>query len=382
MWPTTLHLMDEPKIVDVEAFYLRVPQIKERTDSSQDALIVKVTTDSGHVGYGEVDASPLVAKAIIEAPVSHTRARGLREILLGETPMDIARLWEKMRQGTLYYGRTGAVIQTMAGVDLALWDLKGKILGQPVYKLLGGGYSDRIRAYASHMFGLTPAETHQRAAEAVDGGFTAVKFGWEPFGADPDMDRRLVEAVRHGVGDDRDIMIDAGLAWDTKTALSRCKMLSEFDPFWIEEPLEPDNLRGYKRVASSVDVPIAAGEEECEHRGFQRLMDEGCIDIVQIDMTRVGISQALRIAEMAAERGLEVANHNFTTDINAAAALHVLCSIPNALILEYCVERNPMRLSLIRNPIRFDAGDALLPQAPGLGVEVDEAIISKYAVIS
>lgn len=372
--------MTDPTITDVEAFYLRVPQVKERTDSSQDALIVKITTDSGHVGFGEVDASPLVAKAIIEAPVSHTRSRGLRDILLGESPMDIARLWEKMRQGTLYYGRTGAVIQTMAGVDLALWDLKGKLLGQPVYKLLGGGYADRMRAYASHMFGMTPEETHQRAVDAANAGFTAMKFGWEPFGADADLDEKLVQAVRTGAGEGRDIMIDAGLAWDAKTAIARARRFEPYNLLWLEEPLMPDDLRGYARVTSSVAVPIAAGEEECEAAGFQRLMDEGRVDIVQIDMTRVGISEAMRIAGMAADRGLKVANHNFTTDINTAAALHVLCSVPNALILEYCVEQNPMRLSLIRNPVQFDGGDALIPQDPGLGVEIDEEVVRKYRV--
>lgn len=372
--------MSDVKITDVEALYLRMPTIKERTDSSQDALVVRVSTDSGVVGYGEVDGNPLVAKAVIEAPTSHTRSRGLRDLLVGEDPLQTSRLWEKMRQGTLYYGRSGAVIQAMAGVDLALWDIKGKLLQQPVYQLLGGGFRDRLRAYASHMFEFTPEATAQRAAAAAEQGFTAVKFGWEPLGADSDMDEKLVAAVRSGVGDSLDVMIDAGLAWDAKTALQRLRRFEPYSLFWLEEPLAPDDLRGYRLLASATDMRVAAGEEECTAEGFQRLMDEGQIDVVQVDVTRVGLSEALRVARMAQDRGLPVANHNFTTDINTAASLHFLASVPNALILEYCVEDNPLRKGLVRNPVRLESGYALVPQEPGLGVEIDPGTIEKYLV--
>ena len=147
------------KITEVEALYLRLPQIQARTDSSQDALIVKVSTDAGITGWGEVDGCPYVTRAIIEAPMSHTLVTGLRELLLGEDPLEIGRLWRKMYQGTLYYGREGAVIQAMAGIDLALWDIKGKALQQPVNKLLGGGFRKQVRAYASNMFQFTAEAT-------------------------------------------------------------------------------------------------------------------------------------------------------------------------------------------------------------------------------
>ena len=156
------------KITEVEALYLRLPEIQARTDSSQDALIVKVTTDAGIVGWGEVDGCPHVVKAIVEAPTSHTLVTGLRQLLLGEDPLEIGRLWHKMYRGTLYYGREGAVIQAMAGIDLALWDIKGKALGQPVYKLLGGGFRKKVRAYASNMFQFTAQATADRAKAARD----------------------------------------------------------------------------------------------------------------------------------------------------------------------------------------------------------------------
>lgn len=372
--------MSDIKITNVEALYLRMPDIKERTDSSQDALVVRISTDAGIDGYGEVDGSPLVAKAVIDAPPSHTRSRGLRDLLVGENPLDIGRLWDKMRQGTLYYGRSGAAIQAMAGVDLALWDLKGKVLQQPVYNLLGGAFRDRMRAYASHMFEFTPQATAARASAAAEQGFSAVKFGWEPLGADADADEKLVAAVRSAVGDSVDVMIDAGLAWDAKTAIQRVRRFEPYSLFWLEEPLPPDDLRGYRRLSAAVDMRIAAGEEECTAEGFLRLMDEGLIDVVQIDVTRVGLTEAVRIAGLAHDRGLPVANHNFTTDINTAASLHFLASVPNALILEYCVEDNPLRKTLVRNPVRLEDGFALVPQEPGLGVHINPDTLEKYLV--
>lgn len=372
--------MTDVRIADVEAFYLRPPAIRERTDSSQDALIVRVTTDAGVEGFGEVDGSPLVAKAVIEAPASHSRAHGLREILLGENPMDTGRLWDKMYESTLYYGREGAVIQAMAGIDLALWDIKGKLLDQPVYALLGGAYRKEIRAYASHMFDFDPETTARRASASADSGFTAVKFGWEPMGSDPSVDEALVRAIRSAVGDSVDVCIDAGLAWDARTARARCKLLEPYDLFWLEEPLHPDDLRGYRALTDAVTLPIAAGEEECTVRGFLRLMDEGGVDVVQIDMTRVGLTQAMRIASLAHQRRLPCANHNFTTDINVAAAAHFLCAIPNALMLEYCMEPSSLRTEVTRNPIKVIDGYVAVPESPGLGVDVDLSALEPFLV--
>lgn len=372
--------MSDITITDVEAIYLRMPSIKERTDSSQDALVVRITTDAGIVGYGEVDSSPLITKAVIEAPRSHTISQGLRTLLIGENPLDTTRLWDKMRESTLYIGRAGAVIHAMAGIDLALWDIKGKYLGQPVSQLLGGARVDRMRAYASNMFEFTPEATAQRAAEALDGGFTAVKFGWEPLGDDPAFDVKLVSAIRNAVGEDVDVMIDAGLAWDAKTAIKRCELFEPYSLYWLEEPLHPDDLRGYARLSSAVDTRIAAGEEECTTDGFLRLMDDGRVDVIQIDVTRVGLTQAIRIAALAQDRGLKVANHNFTTDINTAASLHFLAAVPNSLILEYCVEDNPMRKQLVRNPVQFAEGHALVPTEPGLGVDVDLDAVAEFVV--
>jgi L-alanine-DL-glutamate epimerase-like enolase superfamily enzyme len=367
------------KITDVEAIYLRLPEIKERSNSSQDTLLIKVTTDSGLIGWGEVDSSPLVAKAVIEAPMSHAIMMGLKRLLVGQDPFETQYLWHTMHDKTLYYGRAGAVIQTMAGIDLALWDIKGKALGQPVWRLLGGGFQKKIRVYSSNMCQFTPEATADRARKALDDGFTAFKFGWEPFGRDPQVDVTYLEAIRHAVGDDLDLMLDVGLIWDAKTTLKRCRLFEPFDLFWLEEPLPPGDLRGYARVSQTLDIPLAAGEEEVTVDGFLRLMDQGRIDIVQIDLCRCGLTQAMHIAQLAHDRGLKVCNHNFTTDINTAASLHFLASVPNALIMEYCVEPSEISRKLVLNPIEIKDGYAEVPMEPGLGIEPDPAMIEKYA---
>lgn len=367
------------RITDVEALYLRLPDFDEaRTDSSRDALVIRISTDAGVTGYGEVDSSPLVVKAIVESPASHTIARGLRELLIGRDPRDVRRLWHDMYEATLYVGRTGVVIHAMAGIDIALWDLNGKLLGQPVHTLLGGAHRTEIRAYASNMFQFSLEANAERAVAAVEAGFTAMKFGWEPFGADAATDVKIVKAIRDAVGDDVDLAIDAGLVWDAKTAISRIKLLEPFRLLWMEEPLHPDDLRGYRRVSEAVDLPIAAGEEECTRDGFRRLMDEGRIDVVQIDVTRVGLTQAMLIAGDAEQRGLPVANHTFTTDLNAAASLHFLAAVPNALICEYCVEPSELSRHLVQPSIEMVDGKAQIPQGPGLGVEPDPEVMDRF----
>lgn len=368
------------KITSVEALYLRLPDIQARTDSSQDALLIKIETDAGITGWGEVDGCPWVAKAIIEAPYSHTLVTGLRSLLIGENPMDTARLWRKMYQSTLYYGRSGAVIQAMAGCDIALWDIKGKALKQPIVNLLGGAMRDRMRLYSSNMFQFTVKDTVARAKRAIDTGHTGVKFGWEPFGRDEAQDIRYVEAIRKAIGDKNDFMLDVGLVWDAKTTIRRAQLFEPYRLFWIEEPLHPDDYAGYGKVSHACSQHIAAGEEECNVVGFQRLIDEGQIDIVQIDLTRCGFTAAMEIAAYAHARGRKVCNHNFTTDINTAASLHFLCAIPNALVMEYCVEPSEISRKLAKKPITIKDGYAHLPAEPGLGVEPDQKIIDKYLV--
>lgn len=368
------------KITDVETFYLSLPTIEDRTDSSQDALLIRIATDAGIFGIGEVDSCPSVVRAIIESPKSHTQVHGLRELLVGQDPLEIARLWERMYQGTLYYGRSGVVIQAMAGVDLALWDIKGKVLGIPVYRLLGGAFHESLPAYASLMFGWGVEETTERAKMVQAQGYRAMKFGWEPFGRDPALDVALTHGIRDAVGYDVDLMLDAGLAWDARTAIERIHLLEPFKPFWVEEPVPPDDLAGYRKISEHVSTRIAGGEEEATLEGFIRLMDEGQVDVVQVDVTRVGLTQAMKVADHARRRGISVCNHSFTTGVNAAASIHFLTAIPGALYLEYCMEPGDLARRLVRNPLEVTDGRVRPLEEPGLGVDIDWDVAEKYLV--
>ena len=368
------------RITDVEAIYLRLPQVKEQCDSGQDALIVRVSTDAGVTGVGEVDSAPLAAKGVIEGPFSHTTAAGLRELVVGEDPFETERLWHKMYRGSIYGGRRGVGLHAISGVDMALWDIKGKALGLPIWKLLGGGFHQKIRPYASILFGATPQETYERARRMRDRGFTAVKFGWEPMGQDEATDIALVRKAREGLGDGPDLMIDAGLVWDAKTAIQRARAFSDSNIFWLEEPLSPDDYDGYRKLSTATEVRIAAGEEESERRSFLELMDRGQIDIVQVDVTRCGgFTEAMKIASLAADRGLPVVNHGFTTYINVAAALHFLNSIPNSFICEFVTEEETtLRDQITKQRIVARDGFVDIPQEPGLGIDLDDDAIEKY----
>jgi L-rhamnonate dehydratase len=370
------------KIVDVEAIYLRQPIVKEQADSGQDALIVKVKTDSGIIGIGEVDSSPMAVKGAIEGPLSHTIVTGLKHVVIGEDPLKTEYLWDKMYRANIYAGRRGIGIHAMSGIDLALWDIKGKALGLPVWKLLGGGFHDKLRSYASSLFASTPQKTYELARSYRDQGFDAVKFGWGPMGQNAKLDIELVRQARKGLGDDAELLIDAGHAWDAKTAIQRARAFEEFHIFWLEEPLQPDDYDGYRKLSEASSLRIAAGEEESNRLSFIDLMDRGKIDIVQVDLTRCGgFTEAMKIASLAHDRRLKIANHGFTTYINVAAALHFLNSIPNALIVEFVAEEaTTLREEITKQRLRAQDGYLSIPDSPGLGIDLDEEGIARLRV--
>ncbi|MBI5800244.1 MAG: mandelate racemase/muconate lactonizing enzyme family protein [Verrucomicrobia bacterium] len=370
------------KITNVEAIYVSQKVVRAQCDSGQDALIVKVSTDAGITGIGEVDSAPLAAKAVIEGPFSHTISTGLKHLLIGQDPFETERLWHQMYHRTIYSGRRGIGLHAMSGIDLALWDIKGKALGLPVWKLLGGGFQKQIRCYASSLFGATPKATGELAKRIRAKGFSAVKFGWAPMGTDAKTDVDLVRQARKGFGTDGDVMIDAGLVWDARTAIQRAKAFAEFGVFWLEEPLPPDDYEGYAKLTAASPVHIAAGEQESGRQSFLDLMDKGRVDIAQVDLTRCGgFTEAMKIASLAADRGLKVANHGFSTYINVHAALHWLNAIPNALIAEFVVQENTsLREFLTKGHVRMKDGHLPVPDAPGLGLELDEEQVRKHRV--
>jgi L-alanine-DL-glutamate epimerase-like enolase superfamily enzyme len=369
------------KITRVEPIHLRLPDVNDRCDGSQETLVVKVHTDNGLVGVGEADTSSLVAKAIIEAPLSHKICRGLAECVLGQDPFEIDRLVHCMYEGSIFYGRQGAAIQAMSGVEIALWDLVGKSVGRPVYQLLGGGFRKTFRAYASILFGDTPADTERIGRDLSRQGFRAVKFGWGPMGQSEASDIAHVEAARLGLGPDVELMVDAGLCWDAATAIRRAQQFEPFKLTWLEEPLHPDDLDGYRRLSGRSPVRIAAGEEVCDPAEFRRLMDEGGVDVVQVDVTRVGgLSRAKRIGWESAERHRLCVNHSYKTGVNIAASLHFVAALPNTHYFEYCVEPGALRQTLTKQRFPVTDGEIAVPEAPGLGVDLDEAVVARYRV--
>lgn len=368
------------KITEVVAQILRIPSIQAKTASSQDAVLVRVRTDAGLEGVGEADSSPEVVKAIIDAPFSHNIACGLRTLLVGEDPLEHERLWQKMLRRTMYFGRSSVGITAMAAVDMALWDLKGKAYGQPIHRLLGGKHHDRIRGYASILFGRDGRETRDIAKKWVDAGYTAVKFGWEPMGTSEKVDIDLVRGAREGLGADGTLLIDAGCVYDARTALRRAHAFAEYRPEWFEEPLRPEDVDGYAWLRDRSPIPIAAGEEECGRESFRPLIDRRALDVYQVDISRCGFTDALYIRDRVQEIGARLCNHCYTSPITVAASIHWLSSCRDAFVFEDCVEDSPLRNDLTREKVQSNDGWMTPPDGPGLGVTLDEDFVKKYLI--
>jgi L-alanine-DL-glutamate epimerase-like enolase superfamily enzyme len=374
------------KITEVEAIVLRQPALNEAiADGSQDDLVVRVFTDAGIVGIGEVDSAPEVVKAVIQAPASHAIASGLRHVLIGQDPLDVEGLWQKMYRASIYYGRRGVALHALSGIDIALWDIKGKALSKPVSALIGTPQRTRVRAYASTLMPDTEAETSRKVSGLIEQyGFTAVKLGWGPLGQDPAHDVRLARAARRAAGDQVDVLIDAGLGYgtDADTAIRVARELEQLGIFWLEEPFLPDELDAYARLADTVDIRVAAGEEDTTLWGFRELIERGHVDVVQPDVTRCGgITELLRIAAYAHEQGKACVPHAWKSGIIKAASLHVNAVLPEAWFQEYCVAETPLNTRLTPQPFPIHSdGFVDVPSAPGLGVDLDPKVLERYAV--
>ena len=304
----------------------------------------------------------------------------MREILVGEEIDDVERLWQLMYYQTNRYGRRGVVVHAMSGVDIALWDLLGKAHGKPTYELLGGRRRTSVGAYASYLFGETPEETEALAREAAQLGLSAVKFGWGAFGQDADQDLAHVQAARRGTGDGRDLMVDAGCAWDWGTALSRAKLLEPLGLRWLEEPLSQDDLDGYKNLCARSPVPIAAGEGEVTRFGFEELVRCG-VDVLQPDVaTCGGLTVCRQVSDLCVKTGRCAVPHCFSTGINLAASLHWMATCEDSDLTEYCLRPSPLLRELVSNLPPLVEGRAQVPQGPGLGIELDEDTLERYRV--
>lgn len=368
------------KITEVEPIHLRVPNVEAIPDGTLDVLVVLIHTDAGITGIGEVTSQSYVCKACFDAPRSAARRHGLTSILVGEDPLDVEGLWEKMYYETNRYGRRGAAIHAISGADIALWDIKGKAEGKPVCELLGGSHRKDVRAYASVLFGDTPDDTAALAKDFVDLGLTAAKFGWGPFGKDPDVDVAHVQAARDVLGDERDLMVDAGHAWDWETALERAKLLEPLKIGWLEEPVGQDDRRGYAALCKRSPVPIAGGEGDVTHWDFEDLIERG-VHVVQPDVAFCGgLTVCRRVSDMTQAHGRRAVPHCFSTGINLTASLHWMASVPNGDLVEYCLRPSPLMRKLVTNLPPLVDGRVPVPDGPGLGIQLDEDIIREFRV--
>jgi L-alanine-DL-glutamate epimerase-like enolase superfamily enzyme len=369
------------KITDIRTRLLRLPEPSVSGDNLQDLLIVEVLTDAGISGIGEVHTNPLAARAIIDYAGYHTSSRGLKEILLGENPREIARLWDKMYSLTQSYGRRGLLINTIGGIDIALWDLLGKHLGAPIYRLLGGGRRTSVPAYASALAPPEMEETISQSKRFVDAGFRGVKIGWGSLGHNLREDVERVRRVRTAVGPEVEIMLDLGMPLRREDALWLGRALADDRVYFLEEPLSPDDFDGWRMLVAASPTPIATGEKETTRHGFADLIDRGGLRIIQPDIARAGgITESLRIAAYADFHGVRVIPHCWSSDILVAATMHVITSLADCPFLEFNAMDQPLRTRLARNPIRPRDGIVFAPEEPGLGIELNEATLSQYEV--
>jgi galactonate dehydratase len=331
------------------------------TTGTRNWLFVTVETDAGILGIGEGSGWPRVVEAAV---------CDLAQILVGEDAFAIERLWQRMHVAIMGHGMSGVVGQGAIGaIDMALWDIKGKALGVPVWQLLGGQVRDRIRAYAH-------AATPDQARAAVAKGYTAIKTG----GVANPVEKAA--AIREAVGDAVDLMVDLhGPPWLTAPdAIAICRALEPLHPLFVEEPLAPEDIAGYRRLRDATRVPLAAGERHGGLHGVAPLLLEGLVDVAQPDSGRAGGITGLRkIAALAEARFATVAPHAGSLGpVAEFAALHLLAAVPNALILEKMDPDWPGRAQTVTSQPVLRDGQLLVPDAPGLGVAIDEAFVAAH----
>ncbi|MSP82538.1 MAG: mandelate racemase/muconate lactonizing enzyme family protein [Alphaproteobacteria bacterium] len=365
----------------IEAFPLHYPEPHD-SGNSRYVTLVKLTTADGLVGWGECicqfPEAALATRVIVDA--------GLAPLLTGQDPRDVERLWQAMRDRSWWYGNGGIAAFAISAIDMALWDVKGKALGVPLYDLLGGRRA-KLRACASVIFDTEDlAATHAEFAGYVARGYTAVKGGWgksraTSFGLDPARDLRVVSTIRDAIGPKVDFVVDVGthVHWTSSHAIKMARAFEAYDLFWIEEPLPQDDIDGYVRLRRAVATPIAAGEKEWTLRAFKALIDAGAVDIVMPDAGKAeGVTGCKKIIDLAAAHGVRFTPHSWSSAINTAAAAHLFASAANGVVFELKPNPSPMQHELVRDPIVQVDGYVTLPNGPGLGIAVVEDVVQRY----
>ena len=337
--------------------------------------LVAVYTEEGITGYGSVFTSDALVKAALNV---------LEPLYRHENALEPERVSEKLHQNTFWMGRGGSLTHTISGIDIALWDILGKATGQPVGRLLGGRYRERVRPYASILMDQpAPLRDHLLAVKAQ--GFRAFKMGWGPFGrVSAQLDEAIVAAAREAIGPDCWLMVDAGGSdahWpgNYKWALRTAQMLAQYNVYWFEEALKPDALDDYVALRRAAPLPITGGEVLTRRQAFQPWLQAGAFDIVQPDVTKVGgISEERKIGWMAEENGVQFIPHGWNTALGLAADLQLASAFAHTDFVEY-LTGSPYIDALVATPWQLDDEGMLpIPNAPGLGVELDPDAVKRY----
>ncbi len=371
----------------------------DATSSNQDTIVVEIETDEGLTGIGETDLNAWIARACIQAPGTHTMDRGLGTMLIGMDPTEPERCWDELYVGTAMTGRRGALVHALGAVDMALWDVAGKAAGVPVWQLLGERRPEgRLVPYAS----LLPnaGSDWEAFAEALGGqaieasrrGFRAAKlelltrgpYRHTGLGVPDDKLVEVIAAVRQAAGPEFAIMVDVAYAWDDwREALAVIETWVEHDLFFVETPLWSDDLNGYAELVKHSPVPIAAGEWLATRFEFQAYTERGALDVLQPDVGRVGgLTEARRVAELAAAHDLKVVPHGWKTGITVAATAHLAAITPQLPFFEFVppdLAESRLRRELVTDELSLgDDGTLPLPERPGLGIELNREALQEF----
>jgi L-alanine-DL-glutamate epimerase-like enolase superfamily enzyme len=383
----------EPILLRGEATYRATAGAEEATDNGDWQLLVRVATDEGLTGWADTETLAPAAAAIIAGQgMSILGFRTLKDLLLGENPLDTARLWDKLYVGSAYYGRRGIAMQCISAIDNCLWSIRAQAAGLPLATLLGGRRRDRITAYASTLFRETPEAMAEAASGYVARGFRAVKFGWGVFGEDPGRDRELVAAARDALGPDRHLLVDPGwypAGWkgewrprSRRVAIALCRMLGEYNVGWVEDFIHPERFDEYAAVRAESPVPVAAGEQVATHWEFERFIGQGCVDVIQPDLSRCGgLTVATKVAAMAEDAGIDLVPHSWLTHLLTGYSLQLIATLPRARFVEFNVSQSPLTAGIARASFALGPdGTVAIPDTPCIGVEVDTDFIRAHRV--
>jgi L-alanine-DL-glutamate epimerase-like enolase superfamily enzyme len=375
--------MDVEKIARVEAFPLRYAE-PNNNGKTRHITLVRIETASGAAGWGEAitgaeDAS-IATKVIVD--------RGFAARLIGRDPRDVEAIWSEFRESTYWSGNGGIVTFAISAIDMALWDLAGRLAGLPLYRLLGGKRHDRIRAASSIIFDTANLDGIGRQfADLKSRGYGVLKGGWGhdlsiAFGRDPKRDLAIVRTVREAVGDDAEIIVDvaAGSGWTASHAITMAHAFEPYRLYWLEDALVEGDAAGWRRLREATATPLCTGEKGWTVPHFRGLIDNGALDVVMIDPARAeGVTGSKKVIDLAADAGMSWNAHAWSSALDTAASLHLAAASPNALILELKPEPSPMQNDIVSDPIVMRDGWIEVRDTPGLGVTVDEAAVRRYA---